>query len=281
MIPMDELQQTSVSSLLKNRRTELGLSLAEIAARTHIRSAYLEALEEGRYGDLPGLAYQTGFLRNYAEVLGLGADRVLQQWRKETAADDGKHSELSSTPSLSSDTRPLRQLSRRVILFMLLLLAAAIVYYAWPDQRAETTMPMATSAVQAPAQEPMPSAVEPALAAPLVIPLSPSDTAEDAEREETKKNATVAGLPAALPAIPDEGGVVRLEALGQLTLEVAIDNRPLQRYVLNTASALQWDVARSARIATDNPAAAKIWLDNSPLDLAGRTEIVLQAATAE
>jgi hypothetical protein len=87
--------------------------------------------------------------------------------------------------------------------------------------------------------------------------------------------------PAALPDIPDGGSVIRLETLGPLTVEVTVDSRPLQRYVLSTASALQWNVGRRARLSLDNPAVARVWLDGKPLDLAGRTEIVLQSEIPE
>jgi hypothetical protein len=113
---------------------------------------------------------------------------------------------------------------------------------------------------------------------PLPLPASTTEAAVVVAEQQATPAAVAL---AALPAIPAEGSVIRLEAMGPLEVEVAVDSRPLQRYVLSTASALQWNVGRSARVAVDNPAAVKIWLAGQPIDLAGRSEIVLQAAIPE
>lgn len=274
MFPMNDLHQKSVGALLRDRRTELGLSLAEIAARTNIRRAYLEALEEGRYEALPGLAYQKGFLRNYAGVLGLEADRVLQQWRNETiSTDDGRRSEPSVAHLSSNEAKTLPRLPLRAIFLALLVIVPAILSYVFLDRLREVAVPGTALFVQETKQ----SMDEPAPSVPVDSTQAPVEIAVDTEPEgaRTAADSTI------LPAIPAEGGRVRLEALGPLTLDVEVDNRPLRRYVLNTASALQWDVARSVRLAIDNPTAVKIWFGEVPLDLAGRSEILLQAATSE
>lgn len=49
---------------------------------TKIRIAYLEALERGDYGVLPGVVYAIGFLRSYARFLGLDADALVDRYRK-------------------------------------------------------------------------------------------------------------------------------------------------------------------------------------------------------
>jgi cytoskeleton protein RodZ len=50
----------------------------------HIRYPYLEAIEEGRYADLPGPTYAVGFVRAYAENLGLDRDEVVRRFKAET-----------------------------------------------------------------------------------------------------------------------------------------------------------------------------------------------------
>jgi hypothetical protein len=56
------------------------ISLAEAARATRIKQSYLEALEDGEYSVLPGAAYVTGFLRNYALYLGLHPDDLVQEY---------------------------------------------------------------------------------------------------------------------------------------------------------------------------------------------------------
>ncbi len=56
---------------LREAREALGLEVGDIAATIHVRPEYLQALEEGRWEDLPSPAQARGFLRLYAEALGL------------------------------------------------------------------------------------------------------------------------------------------------------------------------------------------------------------------
>lgn len=277
MLSMDEMQQASVGARLKNRRTELGFSLADIAARTNIRRTYLEALEDGRYEALPGVTYQSGFLRSYAKVLGLEADSVLHLWRKETAlADDGRRGEFSLEPQPLTEAMPSRRF-RRASFILLLVILPTIAYYFSPDRRHET----AVQVVAAPTQAPVQAGEALASARSADSPVAPAEAAAEAELVVAMTETSDSAASSMLPVIPAEGGIIRLEAMGPLALEVEVDSRPLQRYVLHTASALQWTVTHSVRLAVDNPAAAKIWFGGEPLDLAGRSAIHLQTATTQ
>jgi hypothetical protein len=66
--------------MLRIARHNRGLGLDEVAAATRIKEPYLSALEDGDYSQLPGPAYVTGFLRNYAGFLGLHPDDVVQEY---------------------------------------------------------------------------------------------------------------------------------------------------------------------------------------------------------
>lgn len=284
MFPMNDLQQATVGALLKNRRQELGLSLAEVAGKTHIRRAYLEALEADFFEALPGEAYQSGFLRNFAAALGLDPGSVLRQWREQTVkVSDGRRGEPSAGPPVLTAVTPPGRSQRRSILFLLLpmLLVVAIALYFSVENRngAEAHVPVAVpNPAPAPSAPPLPQSVDLIVQSPPVDKtLPPPASANEASTGLAEKQAGSA----ALPAIPDGGSVIKFEALGPLTVEVTVDSRPLQRYVLTTASALQWNVGRRARLAVDNPTAARVWLGGEPLDLAGRSEIVLQALIPE
>ena len=75
----------SVSDVLRERREELDLDLAGIGKTLRIKPAYLAALEQGRWSELPGPAYASGFVRAYANHLGLDPEKVLQRFRAESS----------------------------------------------------------------------------------------------------------------------------------------------------------------------------------------------------
>lgn len=74
----------SIGPLLRVYRLRIGGSLDAAAETLHIRPAFLHAIEEARYADLPGPAYASGFVRAYAEYLGLDSEAVVQRFRAET-----------------------------------------------------------------------------------------------------------------------------------------------------------------------------------------------------
>jgi cytoskeletal protein RodZ len=63
----------------------LGKDLQRIADILHIRYNYLVAIEDGRYEDLPGQAYAIGFVRAYADHLGLDGDEIVRRYKEESA----------------------------------------------------------------------------------------------------------------------------------------------------------------------------------------------------
>ena len=76
--------QPPVSEKLRAARQAKGLDFFRIERDTKIRTRFLEAIEDGRFEDLPGEIYARGFIRNYAAYLGLDAGAVEAQWRVET-----------------------------------------------------------------------------------------------------------------------------------------------------------------------------------------------------
>jgi cytoskeleton protein RodZ len=66
-------------SNLKRERELRAISLQEVAAATHIRLEYLEALEQGRFEKLPGLTFLKGYIRAYVQFVGLDFDEVMLQ----------------------------------------------------------------------------------------------------------------------------------------------------------------------------------------------------------
>ena len=63
-----------IGSTLREARMRQGLELRDAERATRIRARYLAALEEERFDQLPAEAYAKGFLRTYADFLGLDAD---------------------------------------------------------------------------------------------------------------------------------------------------------------------------------------------------------------
>jgi hypothetical protein len=70
----------AIGDSLREARTRRGLSPADVQKSLRIRERYLNALEEERWELLPGEAYIKGFLRQYAEFLGLDGNLYIEEY---------------------------------------------------------------------------------------------------------------------------------------------------------------------------------------------------------
>jgi len=72
-----------IGTILKNARLSLNLSQEDVSKKTKIRKKYIDYIEQSEWDMLPGVAYTKGFVKSYAEVVGLDADKVIAIFRRE------------------------------------------------------------------------------------------------------------------------------------------------------------------------------------------------------
>jgi len=80
-----EQQKTQIGALLERKRREKGLSLRDVEQATKIRTRYLEGLEQEDYSALPDAVYVQGFLKTYANFLGLDGEQLSRELRDRRA----------------------------------------------------------------------------------------------------------------------------------------------------------------------------------------------------
>ncbi len=181
----DSGPQYGVGDELRMRRESMGKSINDIVDAVRIQYRYLEALEDGRLEDLPGTVYALGFVRTYAEYLGLDGSEMVARYKEET---EGLKAQSYVMPE------PLEEgkLPTAAILLVAIVLAAAF-YGAWyffsqQDGRTVQEVPEVPERL---------SAVTEQTGAAAVPPTPP--------REETVESAPApaAAPPAVAPAVPE------------------------------------------------------------------------------
>jgi cytoskeleton protein RodZ len=85
--PIEEIRD-GIAQLLKQTRERYGQSLRDVSSNLRIRLAYLQAIENGRFRELPGPTYAVGFVRSYAEYLGLDAAEIVRRFKGEVEGLD-------------------------------------------------------------------------------------------------------------------------------------------------------------------------------------------------
>jgi cytoskeleton protein RodZ len=113
-----------IGSSLREARTRQELELSQAERDTRIRAKYLRALEDERFDVLPGPAYTKGFLRTYADYLGLDAQPFVDEYNTRFAPEE----EPAPPPQLR-----IRRRRFAVAPWLLLVaaLAASIAALAW------------------------------------------------------------------------------------------------------------------------------------------------------
>lgn len=76
----DEAQ--TIGEILRNARNKQGKNLRNIADELCIRRVYLEAIENMDIKNIPEAPYGIGFIRSYAEYLGLNGERIITSYKQ-------------------------------------------------------------------------------------------------------------------------------------------------------------------------------------------------------
>jgi cytoskeletal protein RodZ len=71
----------AIGEQLKNAREARGLTIEYVAGETNIAKRYIAAMEDEDFSVFPGDPYIVGFLRNYAEYLGIDSNSIVQAFR--------------------------------------------------------------------------------------------------------------------------------------------------------------------------------------------------------
>ncbi len=91
-----------LGNYLRHTRESRGLGLAEVVETTKIRSRYLQAIEDGDLSIMPGIVYARGFIRSYADFLGLDGVKLTAQYLSARDVPDINGSEVEEAPDYQS-----------------------------------------------------------------------------------------------------------------------------------------------------------------------------------
>jgi cytoskeleton protein RodZ len=79
----NDLRGLSVGEILRRTRMHYGRSLEEVESVIRIRTSLLEAIEADDSAKLPGRVYAIGFIRSYAEYLGLDGAQIVELYKQQ------------------------------------------------------------------------------------------------------------------------------------------------------------------------------------------------------
>jgi cytoskeletal protein RodZ len=113
-----------VARILRQTRASYGQSLESVAESLRIRLVHLKSIEDGRYEELPGVAYAVGFVGTYADYLRLDREEIVRQFKEEIQDQDEAIQLVFPTPS------PEGKVPGGAIILISVLLVA-LIYGIW------------------------------------------------------------------------------------------------------------------------------------------------------
>jgi transcriptional regulator with XRE-family HTH domain len=271
---------TTIGQTLCDARERLGLTLEEVERATHIRVRHLEALEREAWDALPSPVQARGFLRNYADFLGLDADAILlkyvavQQERRSALAAPTRPAAPPGTAPAVEVRRP-RWISADLLISSLVVLGVLAVL-AWGVGRMMSGFRART--------------VEEAGSASLVLPTvqpTPSPTAEAALPEALAQVqvASTAGPTATLEPPP------LLTLRGRVNVQLVIEQRAWIRVLVDGSEQysdraapgeiLEFHAQQTIEVITGNGGGVRVFFQGQDMGLMGEFDEAVVRIWAE
>jgi hypothetical protein len=129
-----------IGNSIREARLRQGLDLARVEDDTKIRAKYLQAIEDERFDVLPSETYVKGFMRTYAEYLGLDGQLYVDEFNSRFASAE----EPLAAPPVPRRRRSRTAESSLVMVALAGIVAVAVlvvVAFAFSDGSSEPTSP--------------------------------------------------------------------------------------------------------------------------------------------
>ena len=142
-----------IGNSLREARVRQGLDYPLVELATKIRAKYIRALEEEHFEVLPSGTYIKGFMRSYAEFLGLDGQLYVDEYNSRHVVEG-----FDDMPQRRPRVHQHRSIERKVMLFALAGIAAvtALVIIAWKFGGSDAAMTTTTTTSMAKPHKPAP-----------------------------------------------------------------------------------------------------------------------------
>ena len=278
----------AVGAELKSAREALGLTVSEVAHQLKLAPRQVEALEAGRFDALPGGTFVRGMLRNYARLLRLEPEALLEHLAGRFEAPDANRlAARYSQPVPFSDGARRSTFVYLGLSLAVLTLGGGVAYQWYREHKAPAQL----------AAAPKRPAAKPAAPTPPAAPKSEPKTLEPVAQAQVTTRASVPTPPpppaaavekvaavSTAPAVADKrsGGSHRLviRCQEEAWIEVKDANDRMLVSSLNPAGSER--VVRSRgplTLVIGNAAHVQVIHNDKPVDLAPHTKLSIARFT--
>jgi cytoskeleton protein RodZ len=249
----------TLGETLRQARLDKGVSLADAARETRIRRGYLEALEAEDQAALPPAVYTRGFLKTYAEYLGLSAQAMIDLFQPTTRREAAP----SLRPAVPRVAIP-RQIPLRPVLYGLSSVVFIVLLgFAWNwYQDVQHTLNQGDSTLRATRLgTPTPPGARLPTPFPISAVASPSPTAAPTPEPSPSPTPVVDGI------------LVEFRATARVYVEAAVDGKQVLAETLVAGNQRTLPLAQNTVVMrASNGAAVDITVNGTHQDAQAATD---------
>jgi hypothetical protein len=119
-----------IGNSLREARERQGRTFADLERKTQIRTRYLRAMEDEQFSLLPALAYTRGFLRVYAEELGLDGQLYIDEFNSRfTVGEEEQTATRRREVRVPAQSRRSRRIASGAVVLSLAVIAVVVALF--------------------------------------------------------------------------------------------------------------------------------------------------------
>jgi len=136
-----------IGSTLRDARVRKGISLQKVEEDTKIRVKYIQAMENEDFDVLPGGTYVKGFLRTYAEYLGLDYQVILDEYNDRFGSGE-QHEHVIQPPRTAKPKSPHKRQNFLLVAILAVAIIAVLAYLGWGNSSSQMPSLVATTGME-------------------------------------------------------------------------------------------------------------------------------------
>lgn len=244
----------TVGEFLRAERLKKGLSIKDVESSISIRALYLNAIEEGNYGIIPGEVYLKGFIRNYATFLGLDPQAVMEMYRqgKSPVTDTAPLPEKTEEKPAKASSGGGSLIKWASVAIVLAGIVAGLTWWSSGNPKSEPTPPQASVKEQQTVPKQQPPAAPPA-----ALP-----------GQQTTQPAPAAKV------------VVTAKFTSQCWTQITADGKEIYEGIPKSGDSLTWEAANRITAKFGNAGAVDlVYNGNAVGKIGGNGEVVAKTFT--
>jgi cytoskeletal protein RodZ len=236
----------SFGAYLKKTRIEKGLSIEDIMDYTRISKYVLQQIEEVNASKLPEAVYLKGFLKSYAQAMGIDPSDVLERYKRYISKDEEKKERDREKKHIPNNQFPFMKLIG-FILVIVIVAGSLIVIVSHRDSEKNTSE------------------------STVALPSEPSATAPEATSSAPATDVPAKATTDGQESKAADGGLsLEVICVEPTTIKISVDDGAPEEHTLNPQDHLGLKAEETYNILIGNACGVHLFLNKKPVNIPGK-----------